>query len=517
MPNTIKNKLVESLKSVLPIALIVLLVSVAFTPLNVGIILFFIIGVVMLIAGMALFNIGADTAMTPIGNRIGARLGGSKKIWLIAFISFVLGALITLAEPDLSILADLVFLNDSARKWLLMGVVGVGVGIFLLLAILRIIFRLPLKVVLIVGYAIVFGLCAFVPKGFLAVSFDAGGVTTGPMTVPFIMSFGVGIASVRGKNSSNDAFGLIALSSIGPIIAVEILGIAAQINSVTYVPPEILNSVASPDLTTQSVAANFGVGLGEYAIEVLISISPILAFFLLSQLFTRAFSKKQFVKVLIGFLYTFFGLTIFLSGANVGFMPLGYSIGEKLATWINGGFLIPIAMVLGFFIVQAEPAVYILTKQVRRMSAGAISERAMKLSLSIGVSVALGLAMLRVLTGISILWILIPGYSIAIILSFFTPKIFTGIAFDSGGVTSGAMVSAFVLPMAIGSCKELQGMDRIGEMAFGCVAFVALTPLITIQILGILHNHNLRKAARNFTVAEDGLTEYEVEYATEAS
>ena len=507
MMSSIKEKILESLKSVLPIALIVLAVSVIFTPLSVSTVLLFIMGVAALVVGMGLFNIGADMAMLPIGNKIGSRLTGTRKIWLISLISFILGMVITLAEPDLQILASLV--SSEINEFILMLAVGIGVGFFLVIAMLRIIFRIPLNILLIVGYAVVFALVAFVPEGFIAVAFDSGGVTTGPMTVPFIMSLGIGVASVRGgKNSGNDSFGLIALSSVGPIIAVEILGIIFQLGGAEYIPQNV-PSVAD----SQAALVHFATGLGDYALEVLIAISPIIAFFLLSQLMTRAFSKRGFLKVLVGFVYTFIGLTIFLTGANVGFMPVGSELGAALADFASGALLVPIAMLFGFFVVAAEPAVYVLTKQVRRMSAGAISERSMKLSLCIGVSISLGLAMMRVLTGISILWILIPGYSIAVVLTFFTPKMYTGIAFDSGGVASGAMVSAFILPMAIGACSVVGG--NIFSDAFGCVAFVALTPLITIQILGIIHNHKMERARRRLTVIDDGLTEYEVNYATE--
>ena len=509
MMSVLKEKMIESLKSVLPIALIVLAVSVIFTPLDVGAILLFAVGVFALTLGMALFNIGAEVSMIPIGQKIGAKLTGSKKIWLIALVSFVLGMVITLAEPDLRILADLV--SAEVASMTLMIAVGLGVGLFLVFAMLRILLRVPLNALLIAGYAIVFGLCFFVPEGFLSVAFDSGGVTTGPMTVPFIMSLGVGVAAVRGgKNSGNDSFGLIALSSIGPVIAVEILGIAFGLGGGTYVA-----EVAPLPVDTRSTALIFGEGLGEYAIEVLIALSPILAFFLLSQLFTRAFPKRQFFKVLIGFIYTFAGLTIFLTGANVGFLPIGSALGSQLASSYGGALLVPVAMVLGYFVVSAEPAVYVLTRQVRQMSAGAIGERSMKLSLCIGVSISLGLAMMRVLTGISILWILIPGYAIAVLLTFFSPKMYTGIAFDSGGVASGAMVSAFVLPMAIGACTAVGG--NVFTDAFGCVAFVALTPLITIQILGIMHKRKLKRAELKLTTAEDGLTEYEVHYATETT
>lgn len=512
MMTAIKEKMIESLKSVLPIALIVLLVSVAFTPLSVSTVVLFVIGVFALVVGMGLFNIGADMAMLPIGNKIGARLTASKKIWLIALVSFLLGLIITIAEPDLQILAELV--SGEVDPWTLIVAVGIGVGVFLVVAMLRILFRIPLNVLLIISYAAVFVLCIFVPEGFRPVTFDSGGVTTGPMTVPFIMSLGVGVASIRGgKDSANDSFGLIALSSVGPIIAVEIIGIVFQIGTTDI--PYASSPITVVD-TSRGAFFAFAEGLGEYATDVLIALAPILAFFLLAQLLTRAFSRHQFLKVLAGFAYTFVGLTVFLTGANVGFMPVGTELGMELADFADGALLVPVAMVFGYFVVAAEPAVHVLTKQVRQVSAGAITERSMKYSLGIGVSISLGLAMMRVLTGISVLWILIPGYAIALIMTFFSPKMYTGIAFDSGGVASGAMVSAFVLPMAIGACLTVDptGMSVYAD-AFGCVAFVALTPLLTIQTLGIIHNVKVKRARRRLTVVEDGLTEYEVNYATE--
>ena len=243
----------------------------------------------------------------------------------------------------------------------------------------------------------------------------------------------------------------------------------------------------------------------------MIAISPILAFFLIFQLATRSFHKKQLVRILFGFLYTFLGLVLFLTGANVGFMPVGTQIGQTLAGLWGGWLLIPVGMVIGYFIVAAEPAVHVLNKQVERMSAGAISSSAMKKGLCIGVSCAIGLAMTRILTGVNIMWFLVPGYLIALGLTFFTPPLFTGIAFDSGGVASGAMVSSFVLPMAIGACSVLQGEAQIMTLAFGCVAFVALAPLITIQMLGISYKRRTKKIKRNFLSVEDRILEYEVD------
>ena len=508
MTKALKDKIIESLTSILPIALIVVVLSVAFTPLQADTFALFIIGVLLLIVGMGCFTLGADMSMFVIGEKIGSAMTRSRKIWLIALLSFIIGIIVTVAEPDLQILAEQVkTVSDKTPlgNYLLILTVAVGVGIFLLIAMLRIVFRIRLSILLMIFYVGAFILAIFVPKGFWAVSFDAGGVTTGPMTVPFIMSLGVGVASIRSDTKGqSDSFGLVALSSVGPIIAVLTLGIIFNINEIDY-PYDMIEHVQD----TRDVFFKYLYGFGDYALEVLIAITPILAFFLVFQLSTRAFHKRQIAKIFIGFAYTFVGLVVFLTGANVGFMPVGKEIGESLAGLWGGWLLIPVGMVVGYFVVAAEPAVHVLNKQVERTSAGAISSKSMKYGLCIGVCLAIGLAMTRILTGINIMWILIPGYTLALVLTFFTPPMFTGIAFDSGGVASGAMVSSFVLPMAIGACSELGSV--VMTQAFGCVAFVALAPLISIQILGIHYRRKTGKIKRNFLSVEDRILEYTVD------
>lgn len=509
MTKALKDKIIESLTSILPIALIVVVLSVAFTPLDAGTFTLFTVGVFLLIIGMGCFTLGADKSMTVIGEKIGSAMTHSRKIWLIALLSFIIGIIVTVAEPDLQILAEQVkTVSDKTPlgNYLLIITVAVGVGIFLMIAMLRIVFRIRLSILLVTFYLAAFIVAIFVPEGFWSVSFDAGGVTTGPMTVPFIMSLGVGVASIRSdKKGQSDSFGLVALSSIGPIIAVLTLGIIFNITEVEY-PVETL----VPPANTRGVFFEYLYGFGDYALEVLIAIAPIIVFFLVFQLATRAFHKRQIAKIFIGFAYTFVGLVVFLTGANVGFMPVGREIGESLAALWDGWLLIPVGMVVGYFVVAAEPAVHVLNKQVERTSAGAITSKTMKYGLCVGVCIAIGLAMMRILTGINIMWILLPGYSIALILTLFTPPMFTGIAFDSGGVASGAMVSSFVLPMAIGACNVIDPA-AIMTQAFGCVAFVALAPLITIQILGIAYKQKTRKIKRTFLTVRDRVLEYEVD------
>ena len=485
-----------------------LVLCVAFVPLETGTFVLFLIGVFLLIVGLGGFMLGADLSMLVIGEKIGATMTHSRKIWLIAFLSFVIGIIVTIAEPDLQILAEqvpAVAEKTPLGNYLLILTVAVGVGIFLTIGMLRIVLHVPLHYLLILFYLAAFVLSIFVSPDFWAVSFDSGGVTTGPMTVPFIMSLGVGVASIRsGKGSKDDSFGLVALSSVGPIITVLTLGIVFDIHDVEYtMSPLTLVS------DTREVFFTYLQGMGSYAEEVAIALSPILVFFILFQIIAKAFRKRQLVRIFVGFVYTFVGLTLFLTGANVGFMPVGRTLGQGLASLWEGWLLIPVGMIIGYFVVAAEPAVHVLNKQVERMSAGAISSSAMMKGLCIGVCISLGLAMTRILTGINIMWILIPGYIIALALTFFTPPLFTGIAFDSGGVASGAMVSAFVLPLAIGACSVLDP-SAIMTQAFGCVAFVALTPLISIQILGICYRRKTSRIRRNFSAVADNILEYEV-------
>ncbi len=511
MTVALKEKIIESLTSVLPIALIVLALSLTFAPLNAGVFALFTVGVFFLIFGMGCFTLGADMSMLVIGEKIGSTITHSRKIWLVALVSLLIGIIVTIAEPDLQILAEQVSSLSERTvlgNYLLIITVAVGVGVFLMIAMLRIVFHIRLSILLIGFYIIAFLLSIRVSPDFWAVSFDAGGVTTGPMTVPFIMSLGVGVASIRsdGKGQA-DSFGLVALSSVGPIIAVLTLGILFDINGLNYVyePGDAVEN-------TYGMLFLYLKGFSDLSTEVLIALTPIVVFFLGFQLFTRSFRKRQIVRIFVGFAYTFLGLTVFLTGANVGFMPVGRAIGEGIATlWDGNGkwLLIPVGMLIGYFIVAAEPAVHVLNKQVERTSAGAISAKSMKRGMCVGVCISLGLAMLRILTGINIMYILLPGYAVALVLTFFAPPMFTGIAFDSGGVASGAMVSSFVLPLAVGACHALGG--SVMTDAFGCVAFVALTPLISIQILGIVYRHKTRRIRRDFMSFEDKILEYEVD------
>lgn len=483
------EKLEEALKAVLPIIAIVLILCFTIAPIPSGILLLFLFGAILLVIGMMFFTLGAELSMTPMGEKVGVKLAKSFNLKIVILLSFILGFIITISEPDLQVLAEQV---PSIPNAVLIFSVAAGVGTFLAVAILRMLFSKPLAPILLICYILVFLLAFLVPDEFLAVAFDSGGVTTGPMTVPFIMALGIGFAAVRSdKHAENDSFGLIALCSVGPILAVLLLGLLYRPESTSYTPEDL------PMIEDSGVLWQyFSHGFPEYIKEIAVSLLPIIVFFGLFQILSLKLKKTTLVKIFIGLAYTYIGLVLFLTGVNVGFMPAGNYLGQMIANLSYNWILIPIGMLIGFFIVKAEPAVYVLMEQVEEITSGAISGKAMGFSLSVGVCASLALAMTRVVTGISIFWFIIPGYAIALGLTFFVPKIFTAIAFDSGGVASGPMTATFLLPFAIGACQTIGG--NIVQDAFGIVSIVAMTPLITIQILGVVYKLRSKSAEEEF-------------------
>lgn len=494
-------KLKEALASVVPVALIVLALSFTVAPLPAGTVLTFVMGTVLLILGMALFSLGAEVAMTPMGEYAGSRLTKKRNLKLLIAASFILGLIITIAEPDLTVLATQI---PSIPNAVLIGAVSIGVGVFLVVSILRVVFQINLKWLLIGCYAVVFALSIFAPSSFIAVAFDSGGVTTGPITVPFIMAFASGVASIRSDaNAEEDGFGMVALCSVGPILAVMILSMVFRPDGAGF---SITEAVQLAD--TFELRDMFLHSLPHYMAEIAVALAPILIFFLIMQFSMLKLPLHEMTRIGVGSLYTFIGLVLFLTGANVGFMPVGSLLGNALAQMSVKWLIVPIAMVIGYFIVAAEPAVHVLARQVADATDGSIRPKALKTSLSIGVAVSCGLAMLRVLTGISIYYMLVPGYAVAIILAFIVPPIFTAIAFDSGGVASGPMTATFLLPFAMGACVTLGG--NVITDAFGVVAMVAMTPLIAIQVMGLIYKirqHTPKKAPVQEPQTEENIIE----------
>lgn len=469
------TKLKESLISVLPVAAIVLIIS--FTPLvnlTTTELVAFIVSAVFLILGIGLFNLGADLAMTPMGEHIGSGLTKSKSMKVLLIVCFIMGVMVTVAEPDLSVLASQVkgVINGTA----LIVTVGAGVGLFLLLAILKIIFKKNLSTMLMFFYMLLFALTSIVVingnGNFLPLAFDSGGVTTGPITVPFIMALGVGVAAtIGGRHSNENSFGLIAMCSVGPVLAVMIFGIFSK---------------GAPSVNpSYSIEDKLGIGFGYEVLNVMkdvaIALGLVVIFFFIINFIFLKLPKRKLIQIIIGIAYTFFGLVIFLTAVNVGFMPVGYKIGTELGK-IHSAAITAFGFVIGLVVVLAEPAVHVLNKQVESITNGTVSKLSMMIALSVGVGISLALSIIRIIFEFNILYYLIPGYFISLGLSFFVPRMYTAIAFDSGGVASGPLTSSFILPLCIGVCQTLGG--NVLSDAFGIVAMVAMTPLITIQLLG---------------------------------
>ena len=476
MLSVLLKKIKESAVSVLPVVAIVFVLNL--TPLvnfELNEIVTFLISAAFLIFGIGLFNLGADLAMTPMGEHIGSGLTKLRSVMILLSVAFAMGILITVAEPDLSVLANQV--SGIMNGTVLILTIGVGVGFFLVMAILKIVFRKPLSSMLMFFYMMLFAFTALViirgNSPLIPLSFDSGGVTTGPITVPFIMALGVGIAStIGGKNSSENSFGLIALCSVGPMLAVLILSCFAN-GSLEYVPDYGFNNDFLNIITTFLHTSE----------EVLIALGLIVAFFVVLEIVCLKLPKKKLIQIAIGLLYTFFGLVIFLSSVSIGFMPIGYKLGSELGD--HKIVFIALSFIIGMVVVLAEPAVHVLNKQVEEITEGTVSKQSMMIALSIGVGLSIGLCALRIVFSFSILYYLIPGYLISLGLSFFVPPLYTAIAFDSGGVASGPLTSSFILPFAVGACVAIAGNpNSVLTDAFGIVAMVAMAPLITIQLLG---------------------------------
>ena len=496
MNKILKEKIMEAFFSVLPITVIVLLLSV-FLTMPSGTILMFLAGAAMLIIGMGFFTLGADMAMMQMGEGIGVHLTKSSKLFIIIIITFTIGLIITIAEPDLQVLAREV---PSIPSVSLIMTVSVGVGIFLVIAVLRSLLRIRLSILLVIFYVITFTVAYFTPMSFVPVAFDSGGVTTGPVTVPFILAMGAGIASIRSdKDSMDDSFGLVALCSVGPILAVLLLGIFYKPEAVEMEKYELHDAQTSRD-----VAQYFIHEMPNFFKDVAFALGAIILFFVVFQLFTRRYHRRQLARITIGFFYTLIGLVIFLTGVNVGFIPVGELLGSQLAASEFNWILIPLGIVIGYFIVAVEPAVHVLNKQVEEISSGAITVKMMNRGLAVGMAAALAITMTRILLHIPIAWILVPGYALALGLTFFVPRIFTGIAFDSGGVCSGPMSTTFLLPFAIGACEGLKG-DILVE-AFGIVAVIAMTPLIVIQLMGLVYKLKTAEAAEMTVMQTKSIT-----------
>ncbi len=511
-------KLKETISSVLPIMAIVFILGITVAPLGAELLVRFLAGGVLLILGLTVFLLGVDIGILPIGERSGASLTAKRSLPLLLGVSFAIGFMVTVAEPDVQVLAGQIKdVSPAVNKWALVFMIAAGIGLFVVIGLLRTMLSLKLKYVLLAAYAAVFTLAYFCPGEFQGIAFDAGGATTGPMTVPFIMALGVGVAAVRSKgqlhgesssakakksaeSSSDDSFGLTGIASVGPVAAVCFYGIMQRFLQ-TGSRDADKAILASSGEGVHQAASGLSVFISELPSvlkEVSMALLPLVAMFIVFQIFLLKMPPFQVRRMIKGLVYSFIGLVLFLLGVNGGFMPAGQSLGGLLGTFASktGGWWVLLlcgtGTLFGAVVVCAEPAVWVLTEQVESISGGTIRRKVMLAALSAGVAVSIGLSMLRVLFSFSLWYILVPGYALALLLSFVCPPLFTAIAFDSGGVASGPMTSTFILSFTLGASLACGG-NPVTD-AFGVIALVAMTPLVAIQILGIVFRLKQRRA-----------------------
>lgn len=492
------SKLKETVNSVIPVMAIVLVLGLTAAPLGAGLIVRFIIGGALLIFGLTFFLLGVDVGIQPLGEQTGAALTSKKNLLLLLSVSFVIGFFVTVAEPDIQVFGDQIHSVFSAvNKSHLVYMIALGVGLFIMAGLFRTIVQFNLKITFLICYAGIFILTYFAPEAFRGIAFDSGGATTGPMTVPFILALGVGVSNVRasGKNNSgSESFGLTGVTSVGPVAAMLIY--AVLLSRSGHLSPSAVSE--------SSGAAGSGAGIFLEIIpdvlhESFLSIVPLVIMLVVFQIFLLHLPPHKLIRIIIGIVYAFFGLTVFLVGVKGGFMEAGSRLGMILGAKASGagGFwyflLIFTGLVLGAVVVCAEPAVWVLTEQVENISGGTIKRKFMMVFLSAGAAIAIGLTMWRALSGFNLMNILVPGYLLALSLMIFCPPLFTGIAFDSGGVASGPITSTFVLSFTIGASQAAGGSTD----SFGVIALVAMTPLIAIQILGIIYSMKLRQIQKS--------------------
>lgn len=507
MTKLLFDKFKESLISTLPVTILIIILNFTFLHMPIYEFLLFIIGFIFLVFGVTLFSLGADISMIPMGKNLGEKLMTKKNLVLLLGSSFLVGFLITIAEPDLMVLAEKF---PSLNKWVLILTVGTGVGLCLMISTWRVVYKVKLKGLLIIGYLLIFAvaiLMHFVDESFVPLAFDSGGVTTGPITVPFLLAFGLGISSrTKKKNDDNfdDNFGTVAICSMGPILAILILKVAmAALSSGSCLPAQ--DSVGDNVNTTINVINNFSdmfklivTDLVEEFKNVGLPILLIAILFTIYQTFLLRIDIKSLVRIFVGLLITYVGLVLFLSGATFGFMNVGTYMGNTFASSNIIYLLIPLGAIIGFVVVLAEPSVHVLTKQVEDITNGSINRNKILFSLAIGVGISIALSMVRIIWNISIWWFIVPGYAISLVLMFFVPDFFSSIAFDSGGVASGPLTSTFILPLSMGVCATLYASDPVVSTinSFGVVAFVAMAPLITIQLVGFNYKLKTMKLER---------------------
>lgn len=481
--NVLIDKCKEVLYSVLPITVIVLILHFTIVPLEFPMLIRFLLGVLLIVFGLTIFLLGVDLGITPVGNLMGKSLAKTNKLWIVAVAGLILGFFISIAEPDLHILAGQVadVTSGMISKNLIVSVVSLGVAALLAIGLIRIVFGVALYRLLTMLYLIIFAIALFTSSEFLAIAFDASGATTGALTVPFILALSIGVSVLKkdSKASEKDSFGLVAIVSAGAILSVMIMSIISKTDKITGV-------LDGSTYFTDSIISPFFHLMPDIAFESFVALLPLFVMFMVFQKTYFKLHKRPFIRIIIGFIYTFIGLTLFLVGVNAGFMDVGNAVGHKAASLNMDPLVVVIGFILGLVVILAEPAVYVLTHQIEDVTSGYVNRKVVMLALSIGVGFAVALSIVRILIPEVKLWhYLLPGYIIAIALMYFTPKLFVGIAFDSGGVASGPMTATFILAFAQGVADAIEEADVLVD-GFGMISMVALTPIIALQILGLI-------------------------------
>ncbi|WP_339099795.1 MULTISPECIES: DUF1538 domain-containing protein [Fusobacterium] len=488
--NIYTEKFKEAFSSILPITIIVIILNFTLTPLGVPLIIRFIIGAILIIIGLSVFLIGVDIAITPLGSQVGATLAKSNKMWIVVVGGLIVGFFISIAEPGLIILADQVDIVTSGQisSLSILSIVSIGLALMLAMGFVRIVTNIPLYKVLTVLYILVFILALFTPIEFLTIAFDASGATTGILAVPFILALALGVSTMKkdSKASEMDSFGLVAIASVGAIMSVMILSIFSGTRDFTA-------KLEFNITESKSILEPFIENIPTLFKEGFLTILPLLIIFLFFQKVYFKMSSRNVAKMVKGFIYAFIGLFLFLVGVNTGFMDVGGIIGYTLASYDNKSYIVVIAFILGFVTILAEPAVYVLTHQIENVTSGYVKRKAILLALSIGVGAAVALSMIRIIVpGIQLWHYLLPGYIISLSMMYFIPKLFVGIAFDAGGVATGPMTTTFILAFTQGAAEAIEGANILTD-GFGMIATVAMTPIITLQILGFIFGMNLKK------------------------
>ncbi|MDR1539861.1 MAG: DUF1538 domain-containing protein [Clostridiales bacterium] len=485
----ILEKFKEVLFSVLPITVIVVVVNLAGNVLSGAQLVDFLVGAAFIVIGLSVFLLGIDIGITPLGGHLGSKLSKANSIWLIIIVALVLGFFISVAEPDLQILAEQVraVTEGKIASHEILLVVSAGIAIMLAAGFIRILYNYPLYKLLTLMYLLIGALSLLVSQEFLAISFDASGATTGALTVPFILALTVGVSSLKrdSKASEKDSFGLVAVTSTGAILGVLLMGIFKKAQNLTGVLPSAETDKLTPFYYLSHAFS-----------ESFVAIAPIVAIFIVFQVAVLHLNRQAFFKILKGLLYSLLGLTVFLAGVNMGFMNVGASLGIWVASLDFKGFAVLLGLILGVVTILAEPAVHVLTQQIESVTAGYVKRTLVLATLSVGVGLAIGLSILRIIVpGIQLWHYLLPGYIIALAMSYITPKLFVGIAFDSGGVASGPMTATFILAFSQGVAESIPGADVLKD-AFGMIALVAMTPIIALETLGLIYKYKSRKALR---------------------